>query len=182
MSGRKSMTKISVSILLLSGLLCFSNVAGQVAAGGVYTLDRAVIATSGGTSADGGGLYKVESTAGQTAGGVNTNAGAYLIRGGFWTPNSVGPTAANASIGGRVVDANGAGLRNITVTLSGGNLLTPRITRTSSLGYFTLDDVMVGQTYFLGVENRKYSFQQPIQVVSLMDSISDIVFQAAWGK
>lgn len=176
------MTKISGSLLLLLGLFCFSDAAAQVATGGTYTLDRAVLAAGGETSADGGSLYKIEGTAGQTAAGVITNTGAYSIRGGFWSPNPVGPSAASVSIGGRVVDARGVGLRNITVILSGGNLLTPRTTLTSSLGYFTLDDVLVGETYFISVKNRKYSFQQPVQVVSLMDSISDIIFQAAWGS
>lgn len=176
------MNKIYGSILLLLGLLCFSDAAAQVATGGAYTLDRAVIAAGGGTSADGGNLYKVEGTAGQSTRGSVSNTGAYSIRGGFWSADPLIPSAANASIGGRVVDAGGAGLRNITVTLSGGNLLTPRTTLTSSFGYFTLDDVLAGETYILSVENKKYSFQQPTQVVLLMDNISDIIFQAAWGN
>ena len=176
------MTKISGSILLLLGLFCFSETAAQVATGGAYTLERAVIATGGGTVADGGGLYQVEGTAGQSTAGVVSNNGAYSIRGGFWSVAPLAPSAANASIGGRVVDVGGAGLRNITVTLSGGNLSTPRITLTSSLGYFTIDDVLVGETYFITVENKKYSFQQPTQVVMLMDNISDITFQASWGN
>lgn len=176
------MTKIFGSILLLSCLFCFSKTAAQVATGGTYTLDRAVLSTGGGTSDDGGSLYKIEGTAGQTAAGGITNAGAYSIRGGFWSPNPLGASAANASISGRVAAAGGMGLRNIKVTLSGGNLLTPRTTRTSSMGYFTFDDVLVGETYFISVENRKYRFQQPVQVISLMDSISDIIFQGAWGN
>lgn len=174
------MTKISGWILLMLGLFCLWTTNAQVAAGGAYMLDRAVIAAGGGTSADGASLYRVEGTAGQSARGTVSSAGAYSIRGGFWSADSPAPSAANASIGGRVVDAGGAGLRNITVILSGGNLLTPRIALTSSLGYFNLEDLAVGETYFISIENKKYSFQQPTQVVVLMDNISDVIFQAAW--
>jgi hypothetical protein len=176
------MNKISGLILLFLVLFCFSKTDAQVAAGGSYTLERAVIASGGDTSADGGSLYKVDGTAGQSTRGIVSNAGAYSVRGGFWSAAPLAPSAANASIGGRVVDAGGAGLRNITVTLSGGNLSAPRIARTSSFGYFTFDEILVGETYFISVENKKYSFQQPTQVVALMDNISDITFQAAWGN
>jgi hypothetical protein len=149
----------------------------QVAAGGSYTLEQTVIAGGGGSSA--GGSYKVEGTAGQSPIG-NSNGPQYSLRGGFWVQAPFAPTAANASISGRVLRENGMGLRDIQVVLSGGTLTAPRTALTSSLGYFTFEEIEVGQSYMLSVSNKKYGFADGTRVFTLMDNLSDIVFEATW--
>ena len=63
---------------------------------------------------------------------------------------------------------------------TGGTLIVPRQTRTNSFGNFTFEDVEVGQIYILSVQNKKYGFQQTSLIVSVLDNIGDIIFQAAW--
>ena len=152
----------------------------QVAQGGSYTLNQAVVASGGGASLDtGGGLYSLTGTIGQTATGTSETT-PYSVSGGFWTPTPFAPTAAGATLSGRVVTLEGAGIRNVIVMLTGGNLMTPRTTRTGSFGSFNFDNVPVGQVYIVSVVSKKYGFSQDSQVFSVLDNVGDIVFQASW--
>jgi hypothetical protein len=88
----------------------------------------------------------------------------------------VAPTAANASINGAVYDGK-KGLARVTVTLSGGGLIQPRVTQTSTFGYYYFEDLPVGQTYVVTVSSKKYYFPTPSIVINLQDSISDANFE-----
>ena len=176
------MKKISRLIFALPAicLFCFSAVDAQSSGGG-YALSQTVIAAGGGTSNDAvNNNYKIEGTSGQAAAGTSAAGGAYSARGGFWAAAPLAPTAGGATIGGRVVDIKGMGLRNVNVTLSGGNLSTTRRARTGSFGYFSFEDVEVGQIYMISVQNAKYGFAQESQVLWLVDNVTDIIFQASW--
>ncbi|HEY8558875.1 MAG TPA: carboxypeptidase-like regulatory domain-containing protein [Pyrinomonadaceae bacterium] len=177
------MKKVLRSVITTVAVILVLTVVGvpaQVAAGGNYRLEQAAIASGGGSGTDAGGNYKVEGTGGQPAAGTFASAGAFSLRGGFWAPNALAPTAAGVSVGGRVTDIDGAGLRDATVILSGGSFITPRKTRTNSFGNFNFEDVEIGHIYTLSVQHRKYGFSQNSQVFSLMDNIADLIFQAAW--
>ena len=182
--ANQRMKKMNYKIIFLQMILITAlgvlAVKAQVASGGTYTLDQAVVGNGGGTSSDAGNNYKVEGTGGQSVAGTFSNTGAYSVRGGFWAANPLAPTAAGVNVSGRVLGISGEGLRNITVILEGGNLFTPRTARTNTFGYFTFEDVLVGETYVVSVRTKKYGFPQESQVFSLMDSISDIIFQAGW--
>jgi hypothetical protein len=175
------MAGTAAAVILIVLTFTVISVSAQVATGGSYTLNQAVVAGGGGTSSDAvNNNYKVEGTSGQPAAGTFSNVGSYSIRGGFWAANPFAPTAAGVSVSGRVLGINNEGLRNITVILAGGALLTPRRARTNTFGNFTFEDVEAGQVYTVSIQNKKYGFPQESQVFSLMDSISGIVFQAAW--
>ncbi len=90
----------------------------------------------------------------------------------------LGPTAAGASISGRVFTANGNGIRNAIVTIDGGNLTSPQYVRTGAFGYFTFEDLQVGETYILTINSKRYVFANPTRVVSLTDDIVDFDFVA----
>jgi hypothetical protein len=153
----------------------------QVSSGGSYTLNQAIIASGGGASSNApGNNYRVEGTAGQPAAGTFALGGSYTVRSGFWAPNPFAPTAAGASIDGRVLGLFGEGLPNTTLILSGGTLLVPRTARTSPFGYFRFEDVEVGQVYILSIRNKKYGFGQNTQIISLLEDVTDIIFQANW--
>lgn len=151
---------------------------GQVATGGAYTLDQAVIANGGGGPSTAGN-YGVTGTAGQ-APIANSNGPQYAVRGGFWSQAPLAPTAALAGIGGRVVRDKEIGIKGVVVELSGGTLSSPRRTLTNNMGYFTFDDIEVGQSYFLTVTSKKYSFANGTRAFTLMDSVFDLVFVASW--
>jgi hypothetical protein len=153
-------------------------VPAQVASGGSYTLNKGVVANGGGLSA--GGNYTVQGTAGEPAVGVG-GGGSYTARNGFWT-RFFAPTAAAVSVGGRVINQGGHGIPQVFVLLSGGNLTTPLIRRTNSFGYFSFNEVEVGQIYVLSVRSKAYGFGQNAQVISVTEDLTGIVFQASWNN
>lgn len=176
------MRRRSHLILILLPVIClfaFTHVSAQVAAGGDYALSQTVIGGGGASSGDAGGTYTVNGTSGQPAAGTASTGGLYSTLGGFWV-SPLAPTAAGANISGRVLGIDGAGLRNVGVTLTGGNLTTPRYTVTNVFGHFSFDDVEVGHVYVITVHNKKYGFAQNSQVFSVFENVSGIVFQAGW--
>lgn len=86
-------------------------------------------------------------------------------------------TAAPASIGGRVLDADGNGLSKIKVKISGGELSEPLYALTSPFGYFNLE-VPAGQTYVVTVNSKSYSFSNPTRVINVNDNVTDLNFTA----
>ncbi|HQU85002.1 MAG TPA: carboxypeptidase-like regulatory domain-containing protein [Pyrinomonadaceae bacterium] len=158
-------------------VLAVAGVNAQIASGGTYSLQQAVVGNGGGSSS--GGTYSVQGTAGQAAAGTNMYSATYVALNGFWN-NLLVPTAASARIEGRVVDAEGNAIRNLAVILSGAPLTTPRIVKTNSFGSFVFEDVAVGETYVISVSSKKFGFGQPSRVISLNENVADIVFQASW--
>jgi len=169
--------KLNILIFIAIFAIAAITISAQIATGGTYALDQAVIANGGGSSA--GGNYAVNGTAGQSAAGNNGTGGAYAVRGGFWQP-LVGPTAASVSISGRVLTDSGLGIRNVRVTINGNSLTSPRTALTSSMGYFTFDDIETGQTYVISIASKRYGFAQPSQIISVTDSVTELVFTSSW--
>lgn len=85
----------------------------------------------------------------------------------------LGPTAAQVSVGGRVLTANGQGITNALVTLNASNG-SVRTARTNSFGYFKFTEVSAGETYIFNVSSKEYSFAP--QVVYVTENISDLNF------
>ena len=85
------------------------------------------------------------------------------------------PTAASATISGRVLISAGRGLSgaNVRLTDQNGNIKT---VRTNSFGYYRFEDIEVGQTYIIGVSSKRYQFTD--QAVSLLNSLANIDFIA----
>lgn len=158
-------------------LLTAANANAQIASGGSYSLQQAVVGNGGGTSS--GGTYSVQGTAGQAAAGTNMYSATYVALNGFWN-NLLVPTAASARIEGRVLDVEGNPIRNLTVVLTGAPLTTPRVVKTNNFGGFIFEDVEIGQTYVVSISSKKYGFGQPSRVISLNENVSDIVFQSTW--
>lgn len=86
------------------------------------------------------------------------------------------PTAALASIAGRVVDTNGRGLGRATVRLFDG-VGKPRVVLTSPFGYFAFEGLQSGQAYVLQTTRRPYRFD-PL-VVSLVSNVTDVALVAS---
>ena len=159
-------------------MLVFSSIArGQT--GGNYEITQTVAASGGGQSSA-SGFYALDGTIGQPLAGNALRNSSFAVTSGFWNFSPLAPTAASVSISGRILAPNGSGLRNAIVTLNGGTLTQPLVSRSSSFGYFSFEGITVGQTYIVTVHSKRYGFAQPSFVVTLMDEISDIVFQANW--
>jgi hypothetical protein len=97
---------------------------------------------------------------------------------GGWGLEFLAPTAAQASISGRVTTADGTAIRNAEMVLTGNSLETPLRVTTSSFGYFSFDNLAIGETYVLTVNSRRFTFQVPSRVISLTDNATGIDFVA----
>ncbi len=101
--------------------------------------------------------------------GTNSNITNYRL-------NILPPTSAGVSIGGRVITADGRGIRNaiVVLTLQNGETLQ---TRTGTFGYFRFDDIEAGQTVVVSVISKRFTFVP--QVVSVAENIDDLNFVAS---
>ena len=170
--------KKQLTIILALAFTCgLGATAAPAQTGGNYTITQSVIGSGGTTSADAGNIYKVEGTIGQSVAGTASTNSPYSVYGGFWTPSPFAPTAAVASVGGRVLTTGGRGIRNVRVTLTDGSG-SIRTILSSSFGNFSFENVLVGEVYILSVQAKQYQFNQNTQTVSVTENISDISFVA----
>lgn len=88
------------------------------------------------------------------------------------------PVAANAYISGRVTTSGGNGIRNAIVTLSGGNLPLPLSVQTGAFGYYSFENLQVGESYVLQVGAKRFRFAVSSRIITLQDNLEDIDFVA----
>lgn len=88
------------------------------------------------------------------------------------------PTAANVSVGGRVLSDEGGGISRVSVTLTNGAGVS-RSATTNSFGYYRFDNVASGETYILTVNNKKYLFTDSPRVVNVQNDLTDVDFRAS---
>lgn len=81
------------------------------------------------------------------------------------------PTAANVSISGRVLAADGNSIRNATVTLTDANGTT-RTARSNAFGYFRFDEIESGQTVTIGVISKRFQFLS--QILTINEDITEL--------
>jgi hypothetical protein len=84
--------------------------------------------------------------------------------------------SAPASISGHVRTANGNGIRNATVVLSGGNLTSPRVMQTGQFGIYHFDNLAVGETYIIQVIAKRYRIQDATRTIVLQDDLENLDF------
>jgi len=164
------------SILLVLILLTLPPIAtAQIASGGSFTLEKSVIATGGGTSSN--GTLTVTGTTAQSAAGTTSSVSSFVQQSGFWIPDQMAPTAAEVSVSGRVTTADGAGIRNVVVTLTDSSGASRRA-MTGSFGIYRFTNVEVGEVYILTVTAKKYVFTNPTQIVMVNDELTNLDFLA----
>lgn len=88
------------------------------------------------------------------------------------------PTAAGASISGRVVTANGRGIGRTYITLSGSGLTAPVVALTNPFGHYKITDIAAGQTYVLSIRSKTYRFDTPLRTVNLGEDLTGLDFVA----
>ncbi len=82
------------------------------------------------------------------------------------------PTAAGASLSGRVLTSVGRGLANARVTITDSNGAI-RTVLTNPFGYYRFSDVSAGQTAILSVFSKRYSYtSQVVSVTSDLDGLN----------
>jgi hypothetical protein len=85
------------------------------------------------------------------------------------------PTAANVSISGRVLTADGRGIRSTAVVLTDSQGASRTVT-TSTFGYYRFDEVPAGETYIMSVSSKRYQFEP--RIVAVQDEIANFDFIA----
>jgi glutamate synthase domain-containing protein 3 len=86
------------------------------------------------------------------------------------------PTAGEVAISGRILTAEGRGITNATVTVSGGSLSAPITAVTGRAGAYTLAGLTAGETYVVTVASRRFAFDEPARVVTLNDNLTGLDF------
>lgn len=86
------------------------------------------------------------------------------------------PTAADASVRGRLLTPTGRGLSNATVILTDTNTGQVHYARSTSLGYFNFNNLESGDFYVLNVNSKRYTFES--RSFTLDENIDDLVLTA----
>lgn len=81
------------------------------------------------------------------------------------------PTAANASISGKVLTPDGRGLPNAQVTLTDSNGIA-RTVRSNSFGYYRFEEIPTSATYILVARSKGFQFQS--RVITIFDEMTDL--------
>ena len=92
-----------------------------------------------------------------------------------WTAGEVAPVAANVSVSGRVLDAEGRAVSNAQISMidGAGNI---RLARTSPFGYFRFEEVEAGANYTFIIQHKRYEFTP--QILTINEDVSEIIFVA----
>jgi len=115
-------------------------------------------------------LYIRDDNGGAGLGTINTLNG--------WGIQFIAPTAASASISGRLLTADGHGIRNAAVTITGGGLDHPVTTYTGTFGYYSFDNLQPGLTYVVFVRPKRFAIANPVRAVTLTDNVAGLDFVA----
>jgi hypothetical protein len=83
------------------------------------------------------------------------------------------PTAANASVRGRVVSETGRGLSRSVVSILDTQTGETRYARTNQMGYFTIADLPVGSFYILQPQRKGYEFAATS--FQLFENLDDLI-------
>lgn len=94
------------------------------------------------------------------------------VKGG-WGIELLPSTAAGVEVSGRVLTADGRGLRNATVFITDaqGNR---RTATTGSFGYYKFEDIDAGTSYAIGVNAKRYRFAT--RILQVQDTLTDVDF------
>lgn len=90
----------------------------------------------------------------------------------------LGPTAAGVAVGGRILTAQGGGIRNAMVSISGFPDGETRHAYSNDFGYFRFEEVPVGGTYILTVHSKRFMFLTQTRVITVSDELTDVNFTA----
>ncbi len=104
-------------------------------------------------------------------------AGADGVVGGGWGIQFLAPTAANVSVSGQVRSGK-MPISGATVTITGGDLTEPLVTRTNSFGNYIFEGLTMGRIYVVTVAAKRYTFQQSSIVLNVEDNIAGADFEA----
>ena len=169
---RKTLPALLYAFICGAFAISFS-VAVAAQSGGMFEITGSVIA-GGGTTASSGDI-DLESTIGQPiTGGVIAND-PFAVTSGFWNFTPLVPTAAQVSISGRVLSSAGVAIPNAALFLQmqSGEIY---LARSSPFGYYMFEGIAAGQSVFITVEHKHFTFEP--RAIMVVDNVTDLDFVA----
>lgn len=88
-----------------------------------------------------------------------------------WTVAEFVPTAANAEVGGKVLDSRGNAIANALVLVTDQNGAV-RTARTNSFGNYQISELESGRTYTFTAQSRSTNFAA--QIVTIQENVTDL--------
>ena len=88
------------------------------------------------------------------------------------------PTAANATISGRVITAQGLGISRAQITVASPQTGVTKVAMTNPFGYFSIGDLEVGHLYVVSAAHKSYVFTVPQHSFMLGEDVAGLVFAA----
>jgi hypothetical protein len=93
-----------------------------------------------------------------------------------FTNSFAGPTAANATLSGKVLTRGGLGIRGALVTVTNTSTGESKTSITNSFGNYIVSDLRVDEHYVVLVSAKRYTFSEPQQSLLIQGDIADINF------
>jgi subtilisin family serine protease len=94
-----------------------------------------------------------------------------------FTSDELAPTAAGATVSGRVVSANGRGVKGVSVTILDATTGTLRRAVTNTLGYYSFNDLPVAHFYVLtAVSTSRYPISNNVRTFTLDNDLNAVGF------
>ncbi len=84
------------------------------------------------------------------------------------------PTAADASIAGRVLTADGRAIAGAMIIVSGRGLEQPIVTMSKPSGRFVVRGLEAGHSYIVTVSSKRYVFREAGRLVNVTDNVSGL--------
>lgn len=148
----------------------------QAQTGGTYDLSHSVIASGGGSNST-GGTFRVDGTIGQNLAGTVSTGGTFNLRDGFWAFDALAPTAAPASLSGRVFSGKGLGIiRRVQIVLFDASSGITQTTQTNPRGFYRFEELEVGHFYIVRAESKKFTFTPDSYSFELLEDRADVNF------
>lgn len=177
---------IALVAILVAASAVFSAASGQQPEGGViYTQSHNAIAGGGGKSTNEAtvevtGTVIVEGTVGQALAGGLATGGQFSVHAGFWFADQLQPTAAPASISGRVtgLEGHGTAARRVRIVLTDLATNEVRFARINLAGFYQFDELEVEHLYLLRAEGPSIAFEPDSITINLLDNITGVDFSA----
>jgi hypothetical protein len=78
-----------------------------------------------------------------------------------------------------VRDTNGYGINRAVITVTNINTGDKRTVMTNGFGFYSVDELRVGDVYLISVSAKRYRFQPPFVTFSLSENVTGLSFIGA---
>ena len=92
----------------------------------------------------------------------------------------IAPTAATASISGQALTAQGLPVSRAVISLFNTSTSETRTVRTSSFGYYSFEDLPVGNFYILTINSKRYVFDNNTLSFVLNENLQNLDFTGGY--